>query len=64
MYYQEREQILTELPQQDVPFGGPLPQANAYICVSEGLLQVYPIVGGWLGLKLNDVRADAAPWSD
>lgn len=64
MYNQELESILKELPQVDVPFGGPVPNANAYICVSGGLIQIYPNIGGWLGLPIDLARADVAPWAD
>ena len=64
MYNDDLESVLAVLPQSDVPFAGPLPSPNAYICVEHGLLQIYPCVGGWLGAKLVDLRADAAPWAD
>lgn len=64
MYKQELEMIISELPQKDVPYAGPVPAANAYVCISGGLVQIYPLTGGWLGMKIDDARADAAPWSD
>lgn len=64
MYDQEREEVLSYLPQEDLPDGGPFPNCNAYVCVSNGVVQVYLKDGGWLGMKIDDVRADAAPWAD
>jgi len=64
MYNQELEEILETLPQEDLHLGGPFPNTNAYVCVSGGLVQIYLKDGGWLGMAINDVRADVAPWAD
>jgi len=64
MFNQEREEICAQLPQGDLSFGGPMPNMNAYVCINNGVVHIYPHTGGWLGMKIDDVRADIAPWSD
>jgi hypothetical protein len=63
MYDQEREEVLAGLPQAG-PVQGEKLQYNAHVCVYNGVVHIYPVTGGWLGMKIDDVRADVAPWSD
>lgn len=60
----ELQEILDALPQEDLSFGGPFPNCNAYICMKEGVLQIYPKDGGWLGAASKFLHADIAPWAD
>lgn len=64
MWRDELENVISTLPRVDLPLGGPMGTLNAHVCVHNGVLHVYPKDGGWLGMKLDDVRADVAPWAD
>ena len=56
--------LLASLPQGDLAFGGPVTNCNAYVCLKDGILQIYLKDGGWLGAPVSFLKADAAPWAD
>lgn len=65
----EKKTILQDIPEEPASTPGSgyfkIPAPNAYICKDKhGRLGIYPVDGGWLGVQLEHLQADIAPFSD
>jgi hypothetical protein len=62
---EEAPMVAAYLPTEIPDIGQYLP-ANAYVCMNNRCdpprLEIWPNTGGWLGIEIDRMVADMAPW--
>jgi hypothetical protein len=58
----ERDEVFYSLPVNNTYSMPPVPEANAYVCRSDGKVHIFPTDGGYLGCDSETMQGDIAPF--